>query len=43
VLALTIGVVAVISVLVLLAVGVAMTLSVIFNADPYDDIHYTDD
>jgi hypothetical protein len=38
-----IGIVAGLSVLTLIAVGIGMVLSVIFNADPYDDIHYKDD
>jgi|688.fasta_scaffold886866_2 hypothetical protein len=38
-----ITIVAALSLLILIGVGIAMTLSVIFNADPYDDIHYTDD
>lgn len=29
--------------IILVGIGAAMVLSVIFNADPYDDIHYTDD
>jgi len=38
-----IAVITVVSVLTLLAIGAGMVLSVIFNTDPYDDIHYKDD
>ena len=32
-----------VTLVILIGVGAAMVLSIIFNADPYDDIHYTDD
>lgn len=37
-----IAVLTAISIVILIGVGAAMALSIIFNADPYDDIHDTE-
>lgn len=38
----TIAILTALTVVILVAMGAAMALSIIFNADPYDDIHDTD-